>query len=148
MTSAKPATVRLYFDADVLGLAKLLGQVRADFTYPSDPGARIKRFERPPCPIASPGEKDPVWIPTVARFGWLIVTRDHNIQRNTAEIDAVRDNGAKMVCFAGREALDKWAQLEIFMTRWRDIEPLVDLPGPFIYTLTRTGALNSLDLRP
>jgi hypothetical protein len=24
------------------------------------------------------------------------------------------------------------------MTRWRDIEKLLDLPGPFIYTLTRT----------
>lgn len=148
MTATKPATVRLYFDADVLGLGKLLGQIRADFTYPSDPGARIRRFERPPCPIANPGEKDPVWISTVAKLGWLIVTRDHHIQGNAAELDAVRDNSAKVVCFAGREALDKWAQLEIFMTRWREIEPLADRTGPFIYTLTRTGALQHVELNP
>jgi hypothetical protein len=37
MRPGKPATVRFYFDADVLGLAKILVQVRADVTYPGDP---------------------------------------------------------------------------------------------------------------
>ncbi len=36
--SAKPAVVRFYVDADVLGLAKILVQVRSDVTYPGDPG--------------------------------------------------------------------------------------------------------------
>jgi hypothetical protein len=35
---AKPAIVRYYVDADVLGLAKILTQVRSDVTYPGDPG--------------------------------------------------------------------------------------------------------------
>jgi hypothetical protein len=35
---AKPAIVRFYVDADVLGLAKILVQVRSDVTYPGDPG--------------------------------------------------------------------------------------------------------------
>jgi len=34
VTPAKPAAVRVYFDADVLGLAKLVCLERADFTYP------------------------------------------------------------------------------------------------------------------
>lgn len=32
------------------------------------------------------------------------------------------------------------------MSRWREIEPLIDEPGPFIYVATRTGALRLVDL--
>lgn len=34
--------------------------------------------------------------------------------------------------------MNVWAQLEVVMTRWRDIEMLLDLPGPFIYIPDRT----------
>jgi hypothetical protein len=30
--------VRFYFDADVLGLAKVMVMLRSDMTYPGDPG--------------------------------------------------------------------------------------------------------------
>lgn len=33
----RPADVRFYVDADVLGLAKLLVRLRSDVTYPGDP---------------------------------------------------------------------------------------------------------------
>jgi hypothetical protein len=39
---AKPALVQFYVDADVLGLAKILAQIRSDVTYPGDPGGRVK----------------------------------------------------------------------------------------------------------
>ena len=147
MTPAgRPATVRLYFDADILGLAKLLCQERADFTYPGDPGARIKKRVRPPCLIDSPAVKDPVWIPTVAAQGWLIITRDKAIQDNLAEIDAVRNTGAKMVNLASAAASNTWNQLEVLMSRWRDIEPLINQPGPFIYVASRTGKLRAINL--
>ncbi len=57
---AKPATVRFYVDADVLGLAKVLVQVRPDVTYPGDPGGVVHGRQRPPCPISSPSVLDPV----------------------------------------------------------------------------------------
>lgn len=101
MSPAKPATVRVYFDADVLGLAKLICQERSDCTFPGDRGGRIKKRERPPCPISDPATKDPIWIPEVAARGWIIVTRDKAIQDNRAEIDAVRHHGAKMLNLAG-----------------------------------------------
>lgn len=139
MTQAKPSTVRLYFDEDVLGLAKLLCQKRPDFTYPGDPGGRIGRFERPACPITERGVRDDQWIPQVASRGWLIVTRDAKIQENRAEIAAVRDFGAKMVNLGVPDAGTLWLQLELFMIRWRDIDFLVDRPGPFIHTMLRTS---------
>ncbi|HTF41855.1 MAG TPA: hypothetical protein VK754_14835 [Propionibacteriaceae bacterium] len=50
MRSGKPAVVRFYLDADVLGLAKILVQVRADVTYPGDPGGTLHRRTRPRVP--------------------------------------------------------------------------------------------------
>lgn len=147
MTQPRPVAPRFYFDADVLGLAKLLCQERADCTYPGDLGGRIKKRLRPACIIARPDTKDSVWIPTVAAQGWLIVTRDKQIQGNRAEIDAVRDHKAKMLNLASADARNTWSQLEVFMTRWREIEALVDQPGPFIYIASRTGRLRTIDLK-
>lgn len=148
MTSRRPAAVRVYFDADVLGLAKLLCQERPDFTYPGDQGGRIKKRERPPCPITLPATADVGWIPVVAERGWLIVTRDAKIQERLPELEAVRTSGARMVNIASRDARNTWAQLEVFMSRWRDIEALIDMPGPFIRILTRSGSLRAVDLTP
>jgi hypothetical protein len=103
VTPARPATVRVYFDADVLGLAKVLCPIRADFTYPGDPGAVIKKRERPACQVTSPAAKDPDGIRIVAARGWLILTRDRGL-------GAARG----------------------FLGRWRDVEPLIGtgVPAP------------------
>jgi hypothetical protein len=42
-TTARLAVVQFYVDADLLGLAKMLVQVRADVTYPGDPGGELHR---------------------------------------------------------------------------------------------------------
>lgn len=142
----RPAEVRFYFDADVLGLAKVFVRLRPDVTYPGDPGGVVHKRKRPPCPVSSPAEKDRIWIPQVAGLGRLIITRDSAIQRYRAELAAVRDNGARMVALAGRDATNTWAQLELFMTQWRAIEALTHQHGPFIYTATRTAPLRAIDL--
>lgn len=142
----RPAEVRFYFDADVLGLAKVFVRLRPDVTYPGDPGGVVHKRKRPPCPVSSPAEKDRIWIPQVAGLGRLIITRDSAIQRYRAELAAVRDNGARMVALAGRDATNTWAQLELFMTQWRAIEALTHQHGPFIYTATRMAPLRAIDL--
>lgn len=137
--SARPATVRFYFDADVLGLAKIVVTLRSDSTYPGDPGGVVHKRQRPPCPITSPATLDRDWIPEVARRGWLVITRDRHIRDHRAEIEAVRDNGAKMVTLAAEEARGTWDQLEVLMCQWRVIaQRVVDQSGPFIYRATRT----------
>ena len=52
--SLRAAQVRFYVDADILGLGKILGNLRNDITFPGDPGAVIHKRQRAPCPIASP----------------------------------------------------------------------------------------------
>lgn len=144
--AARPATVRFYFDADVLGLAKVLVALRPDVTFPGDAGGVVHKRERPPCVITDRSTLDEVWIPQVARQGWLIITRDSRIQERPAEIDAVQAYGVRMVALASTDAKTVWAQLEVFMTQWRRIEASFDEAGPFIYVATRT-TFRRIDLR-
>jgi len=139
VTREKSATVRYYFDADVLGLAKIVVQLRPDSTFPGDPGGVLHKRRRGPCPITTPETLDPHWIPLVAARGWLIITRDSNIQGHRAEIDAVRESGARMVALAGKDSIGTWAQLGLLLHHWRRIEMTLDEQGPFIYAVTRTN---------
>jgi hypothetical protein len=134
----KPAAVRFYFDADVLGLAHVIAGPRPDVAYPGDPGGVVLKRLRAPCPTTSPATKDPVWIPQVTALGWVIVTRDSRIQEHRAEIGAVRESGARMVALGGHDARGTFDQLEVFMSQWRSIESCLDEPGPFIDVATRT----------
>jgi PIN like domain len=137
---AKPAAVYYYVDADLLGLAKVLVQVRSDVTYPGDPGGLTRsRRVRPPCTITDPDTHDDVWIPETARQGWLIITRDRHIQDHRAEIEAVRSSSGRMVNLAGDEAVNTFAQLEVLLCQWRFVTGLLNEKGPFIYVLTRTA---------
>ena len=56
------AEVRYYFDADTLGLAKILAGLRPDVTYPGDPGGMVHQRERPPSPIERVQTPDLEWI--------------------------------------------------------------------------------------
>ena len=143
--SLRAAQVRIYIDADILGLGKILGALRNDVTFPGDPGAVIHKRQRPKCPIESPDVLDTDWIPEVAARGWLIVTRDSMIIQNRNEITAVRENKAKMVALNQRDAQTKWGQLEVFMTQWRRIEALIAERGRFIQRVSRT-AITSISL--
>lgn len=67
------------------------------------------------------------------------------VQNKKAELNAVKEHGAKMVNLASKDAKSKWGQLEVFMSRWRDIEKLVDQDGPFIWQASRT-TMSSIDL--
>lgn len=141
---AKAAEVRFYFDADILGLAHIIAALRADCTYPGDPGAEINRRTRPPCTI-KPDTPDPMWVPEVTRSGWIIISRDYHIRENPVERRIVRECGARMVALSGRDAPTKWGQLELLMMRWRKIEALSAEPGPFIYRAS-LSAFRALDL--
>jgi PIN like domain len=143
----KPAVVRFYFDADVLGLAHVVAGLRPDATYPGDAGGVVRKHLRPPCPVTDPATKDSVWIPVVARAGWVIITRDSKIQEHRAEITAVQEHGARMVALGGQEAKGTFEQLEVLMSQWRSVERCLAEPGPFIYVATRT-TFRAVDLHP
>ena len=87
----------------------------------------------------APKTDDTVWIPETAQRGWLVITRDSAIQGRTAEINAVRESGARMIALNGKDSITAWDQLDIVMKRWNRIEALFDEPGPFIYSVSKTS---------
>jgi len=133
----KAAQVRFYFDEDIQRLAHTIARLRADCTFPGDPGAVIHKRARPACPVER-GTKDTEWVPFVAGQGWLIISRDFNIRETPAERRAVRETGAKMVALSGEDAANTWGQLELLMKYWRRIDELSRGPGPFIYLASRS----------
>jgi hypothetical protein len=131
--------IRFYLDADLLGVAKILADVRSDVTYPGYPGGRgPDGFERPECPV-HPGDSDVDWIPRVARAGWVIISRDRHIQHRPTERAALVNAKAKMFRLNARQGLNKWQQLEIIVAQWRHFEELAELSGPWIHMATRTS---------
>ncbi|MCB9389966.1 MAG: hypothetical protein H6512_10495 [Acidimicrobiia bacterium] len=139
MATLKPAKLRFYVDADTLGLAHLLTAVRSDVTYPGDPGGTLDGRVRPPCDIA-PSTPDQDWIPIAAERGLIVITRDRRISQRSAERAAVRAAGGRHIAVTSRETLRKFAILEIVICQWRNIEELSELPGPYIYGITRTSS--------
>jgi hypothetical protein len=139
VSQTKPAQVRYYFDADLLGPAKVLAKLRPDVTYPGDPGDEVFKRRREPCPVADVATPDRVWIPIVTGAGWIILTRDHQIQSHRSEIDAVREHAARMVAISSTDPLGTFGQLEVIIVHWRKIEALIAREGPFIYAATRAS---------
>jgi hypothetical protein len=142
----KPADVRFYIDADVLGLGKILANLRPDVTYPGAPEKRIKRRLRAACDLPVDA-KDEVWIPRTATEGWVVITRDSNILQHRRFLDLIATRSARIVALAGSDALDTWAQLRVVMLRWEGIEALTHVPGPWLYTAT-LQRLTRRDLAP
>jgi hypothetical protein len=138
VSQVKPARVRYYFDANLLGVAKVLVNLRPDVTYPGDPGGVVFRRQRDACPITSPDVPDRSWIPVAAANHWLIITRDRQIQHHIAELNAVVEAKARMVAITASDAMGTFSQLEVIMSQWRAMEDLLNQPGPFIYSVTRT----------
>ena len=134
----KPALVRYYFDADILGLAKVVAALRSDVTYPGARARAVKNRHRPACVVTSANTADTVWIPQVAAAGMAAITRDSQIERHPAERAAIIDNDARLFALNPVQALTVWAQLELLMCQWRRIERLAQEPGPYMYRVSRT----------
>ena len=138
-------SIRFYVDADLIGLGKLLVQVRSDVTYAGDPGGTgVSRRQRPPCPI-SYNMTDAEWISIAAGKGWIVITRDRHMISRPAELAAIKANSARHVRIdASHHSLTKWEQLEVVVSQWRRIEQLTSVPGPWIYVVTRSGVRQEL----
>jgi hypothetical protein len=131
---------RWYFDADTIGVGKLLRDARRDVTWPGDDGIRKCPHDyQIPCQVRETDTQDSIWIPIIANAGMTIITRDKKILTRTAEIDVIRDASARMFAITSDEVLDRWGLLEVVVSQWRAMEQVVEeTPGPFIYSLTRT----------
>jgi hypothetical protein len=147
MMARKKPQARWYVDADTLGLAHVLTRARPDVTYCGDNGERHKKeWTIDPCVIQDTETDDEVWIPAVTKAGLAIITRDKLIETRTSEKDQMLKAGARMFAITSEANLDIWGLTEVAITRWREMEVAAEEPGPYIYRVTRTGALAKIQL--
>ena len=90
-------------------------------------------------------ERDEVWLPEVAREGWVILTKDKAIRRRPIERNALIASGARtFVLTSGNMRGDEMAQ--VLIGHLRRMERVVArTKPPFIAIVTRT-AVQVLDL--
>lgn len=95
--------------------------------------------------ITSAAVKDRVWIPEVARRGWVIITRDQRIEERSAQVSTVLASGAKVFTIASqKKQLSGFEILEIVLCSWRRMEAKSADAGPYICRMTRTGVRRTI----
>jgi hypothetical protein len=134
----KVADVRFYVDANLMGVGKILADLRSDVTYPGLAAGVVEGRHRPACVVGAADTPDDEWIRLVAAQGWVILTRDIAIQQRLREIEAVVQHNARMVTIVGAEQLRRFDLLHITLKWWSRIEQVCAEPGPVIYTATRS----------
>jgi hypothetical protein len=87
---------------------------------------------------------DDVWLPDVARRGWVVLTEDPRIKSRANELQAITDHSA--ACFVLTTAgLTRWEKARVLAKVWDEIERIVrEESPPYVYRITKTGRIDRL----
>lgn len=96
------------FDADTIGVGRVLAEAGVRATWPGDDGALRGRPHLLPCTIDRTDIADEVWIEEVTRAGMSIITRDRRIASRTSEVDAVIASRARVFALTVKGENDLW----------------------------------------
>jgi hypothetical protein len=91
-------------------------------------------------------EQDDVWLNQIGQWGWTVVGHDSKYHKKPSELSAIKQY--KIGCFYlwGSEAV-RWEKLRCFARAYdRIIQAEVNTPKPFIYRVTRLGALHAIKI--
>ena len=89
--------------------------------------------------------EDSVWIPEVAKRGWIVVTRDKRIRSKRAELDAILKSGLSMFVFVQKRDPDRWGWVELVVRRWKEIKAFAAAERkPFIGAIPERGVIERL----
>ncbi|HEX8672267.1 MAG TPA: hypothetical protein VF710_10270 [Longimicrobium sp.] len=89
---------------------------------------------------------DEVWLPEVARRGWVSLTLDKAILRNELERDAVFVSGARLILLSGANAPVPNLARNFINTYERVNAFLQREPAPFIARVKRPNPLSDVEL--
>ena len=126
MTAQGPG-IQIFFDASLIGPAKLLEPSDGRIVYPGHPAWPYDQ-----------DEADEVWLPHVGGDNWLTILRDRKIRFRSAEKSALVENRVRAVNVATVANRTVEETVELLQTNWVAIEETLNLP-PAFYHLTTAG---------
>lgn len=126
MTS-QATDVRIFFDASLIGAAKVLHETDQRIIYPGHPDWPYDQ-----------DEADEVWLSHVGGDAWLTIMRDRKIRYRNAERAALVDNHVRAVNVATRANLNVKGTVDLLQDNWEDIEETFS-EAPAFYHLTIAG---------
>ncbi|HET6630372.1 MAG TPA: DUF5615 family PIN-like protein [Woeseiaceae bacterium] len=89
---------------------------------------------------------DEEWIALVGRRQWLAITKDKNIRYRTAELEAIKEHGAKVLVVraknaTGQDIADILIKASVRIQRFAHMHP-----APFVAGIDRSGRVSMYDL--
>ena len=76
--------------------------------------------------------EDEVWIPDVARRGWIILTKDDGMRKNPTERAALRNNAARVFVVTTATLTGEALAFRFVHNRERILRRAT-APGPYVY---------------
>jgi hypothetical protein len=88
-----------------------------------------------------PDTPDAVWIPDVARRGWILVTRDKRIRKRPLEVHALAHAKLSAFIFMQKRDPDRWGWVELVVRRWTEMKDRATTERrPFVVGIPERGA--------
>ena len=98
-------------------------------------------------PSLSQGTPDPEWLAHAGEERYVVITRDANITRNAAEMQAIIDHRVK--CFILPAAIkNTWHLVRSFAVMWGKIAAESLFAGPFVWQFDESRAVRWVQLYP
>jgi hypothetical protein len=119
--------VRIFFDANLIGAGKVLGQTDGRIVYPGHPSWPLDQ-----------DEADEVWLSFVGGDHWLVIIRDRKMRYRHVEQMALIENRVRVVNVATKSNLRVQETVDLLLDNWSDIEGTLE-SAPAFYHLTMAG---------
>lgn len=90
--------------------------------------------------------EDDVWLPQVGQRGWTLIGHDSQHHIVEAEMSAIKQYNVGCFCLWGAEA-KRWEKMQCFARAYeRIVEAEKTTPRPFIYKVSKMGALKLIPI--
>jgi hypothetical protein len=126
---------------------RCIGKRLPDSIRRADPPFQVEYFDDPKATVKLKQDTpDDVWLPLIAKRGWVIVSHDAKWHKNEVERAAVKQHSAACVYLYGNNSLT-WHKLRVFMRVSERLNKLVvATPRPFILRVTGNGHITPVKI--
>lgn len=88
---------------------------------------------------------DTIWIPEVAKRGWILITRDKAIRKKPLELEALTRSGLSTFIFLQKRDPDRWGWVELVVRRWTEVKDFASSERrPFAAGIPEKGHITRL----